>query len=441
MATNDDIAALRKAISIKEDENNELHQQIQIETNNLKDIIDIRQKIDDLKIIIEDEQNSYQKEEKKLNKQIEKCKKKINGFEKSEVKKVMSINTVKLTALEVSLNTNVEKMLKIDTKLAEIKENAKDKIFFIQEMDKKIATLEENITNYDILSNTITNVPHFNLLLDDLESQISSTKAHLSNSHKEISNLKIELEELKTQKAILQQQVDDFELDSGVPLTSVMPNLYSLKMTEIKQLISQSQDINYRYNHATNELNEVRNKIKDDAEDFIQQKQKLNETIQKLNNELSSLSSQFDNSITNHKTQITKTKQLQQQLESKIKDMQNSILETRSKDPSISSFSEKLESVWSGHQTVLDNYHKWQERLEKDRVILEKKLKVISELNELCPSSSKVKTEPGVKEFLFLFDVVYTQNRDMEKDLRLLIKEKEDLENENQQLMANLSNM
>ena len=121
--------------------------------------------------------------------------------------------------------------------------------------------------------------------------------------------------------------------------------------------------------------------------------------------------------------------------------MQNSILETRSKDPSISSFSEKLESVWSGHQTVLDNYHKWQERLEKDRVILEKKLKVISELNELCPSSSKVKTEPGVKEFLFLFDVVYTQNRDMEKDLRLLIKEKENLENENQQLMANLSNM
>ena len=438
MTTDDDIAVLKNAISTKQSERAELQRQIQSEINIYCEIDETRQNINDLKILIEDDLNVYQKEVKKLMKKKEKYNKKINEFEKTEVKKVMSINTVKLTALEVSLNTNVEKMMKIDNKLAEMKENFKDKIFAIQEMDNEISNLEEKLTNYDVLNNTITHTPHLNLLILDLESRISSTQDHISKTQRKISNLNVTLDELRTQKAIQQQRLDDFELDSELPLISVMPNLYSLRMTEIKDLISQSHEINYKYTQATNKLNEIRSKKKEEEENFLLKKKSLLETIKELDNKYNDLSLQIENTATLHKTQITKTKQLQQQLELKIKDLQNSILQMRSKDPSISSISQKLENVWSGHQNVLDIYHGWQDRLEKDRVILEKKIKVIKELNELCPLSSKVKTEPGVKEFLFLFDVVYTQNRDMEKDLRILIKEKEELEKENQNLKAKL---
>lgn len=440
MTTDDDIATIKKAVSVKQAENDDVYRQIQAESNNYQKLFEIRQRIDDIKLLNEDDQNSYQKEQKKLMKQIDKIKKKINGFEKTEVKKVMSINTVKLTALEVSLNTSVDKMIKTDNKLAELKENSKDKIFQIQEMDKNIENLEKFVSKYETISNSITNTHlNINFLLVDLESHVTTLQYHITNTRQRTSDLKVTLDELITQKAIQQQQIEDFEQDSETPLTTVMPNLYSLKMTEINQLISECQEFDFQNNKAINKLNEIRSQIKQEEEAFKEQKKGLLETIQKLNDDSNSILSQIENSKTQHKTQIIKTKQLQEQLKLKIKDMQNAILKTRSKDPSISTISEKLEKEWSNHQATLDVYQKWQNRLEKDRVILEKKIKVIAELKELCPLNSKVKTEVGVQEFLFLFDVAYTQNRDMGKDLQLLMKEKEELEKENKELKKQIS--
>ena len=440
MTTDDDIATLKKALSVKQAENDEVYRQIQAESNNYQKLFEIRQRIDDIKSLNEDDQNSYQKEQKKLIKQIDKIKKKINGFEKTEVKKVMSINTVKLTALEVSLNTSVDKMIKTDTKLAELKENSKDKIFQIQEMDKNIENLEKFVSKYETISNSITNTHlNINFLLVDLESHVTTLQYHITNTRQRTSDLKVTLDELITQKAIQQQQIEDFEQDSETPLTTVMPNLYSLKMTEINQLISECQEFDFQNNKAINKLNEIRSQIKQEEEAFKEQKKGLLDTIQKLNDDSNSILTQIENSKTQHKTQIIKTKQLQEQLKLKIKDMQNAILKTRSKDPSISTISEKLEKEWSNHQATLDVYQKWQNILEKDRVILEKKIKVIAELKELCPLNSKVKTEVGVQEFLFLFDVAYTQNRDMGKDLQLLMKEKEELEKENKELKKQIS--
>lgn len=440
MTTDDDIATLKKALSVKQAENDEVYRQIQAESNNYQKLFEIRQRIDDIKSLNEDDQNSYQKEQKKLIKQIDKIKKKINGFEKTEVKKVMSINTVKLTALEVSLNTSVDKMIKTDNKLAELKENSKDKIFQIQEMDKNIENLEKFVSKYETISNSITNTHlNINFLLVDLESHVTTLQYHITNTRQRTSDLKVTLDELITQKAIQQQQIEDFEQDSETPLTTVMPNLYSLKMTEINQLISECQEFDFQNNKAINKLNEIRSQIKQEEEAFKEQKKGLLDTIQKLNDDSNSILSQIENSKTQHKTQIIKTKQLQEQLKLKIKDMQNAILKTRSKDPSISTISEKLEKEWSNHQATLDVYQKWQNILEKDRVILEKKIKVIAELKELCPLNSKVKTEVGVQEFLFLFDVAYTQNRDMGKDLQLLMKEKEELEKENKELKKQIS--
>ncbi|KAK8887555.1 hypothetical protein M9Y10_038604 [Tritrichomonas musculus] len=440
MTTDDDIATLKKALSVKQAENDEVYRQIQAESNNYQKLFEIRQRIDDIKSLNEDDQNSYQKEQKKLIKQIDKIKKKINGFEKTEVKKVMSINTVKLTALEVSLNTSVDKMIKTDNKLAELKENSKDKIFQIQEMDKNIENLEKFVSKYETISNSITNTHlNINFLLVDLESHVTTLQYHITNTRQRTSDLKVTLDELITQKAIQQQQIEDFEQDSETPLTTVMPNLYSLKMTEINQLISECQEFDFQNNKAINKLNEIRSQIKQEEEAFKEQKKGLLDTIQKLNDDSNSILTQIENSKTQHKTQIIKTKQLQEQLKLKIKDMQNAILKTRSKDPSISTISEKLEKEWSNHQATLDVYQKWQNILEKDRVILEKKIKVIAELKELCPLNSKVKTEVGVQEFLFLFDVAYTQNRDMGKDLQLLMKEKEELEKENKELKKQIS--
>lgn len=440
MTTDDDIATLKKALSVKQAENDEIYRQIQAESNNYQKLFEIRQRIDDIKSLNEDDQNSYQKEQKKLIKQIDKIKKKINGFEKTEVKKVMSINTVKLTALEVSLNTSVDKMIKTDNKLAELKENSKDKIFQIQEMDKNIENLEKFVSKYETISNSITNTHlNINFLLVDLESHVTTLQYHITNTRQRTSDLKVTLDELITQKAIQQQQIEDFEQDSETPLTTVMPNLYSLKMTEINQLISECQEFDFQNNKAINKLNEIRSQIKQEEEAFKEQKKGLLDTIQKLNDDSNSILTQIENSKTQHKTQIIKTKQLQEQLKLKIKDMQNAILKTRSKDPSISTISEKLEKEWSNHQATLDVYQKWQNILEKDRVILEKKIKVIAELKELCPLNSKVKTEVGVQEFLFLFDVAYTQNRDMGKDLQLLMKEKEELEKENKELKKQIS--
>jgi hypothetical protein len=94
----------------------------------------------------------------------------------------------------------------------------------------------------------------------------------------------------------------------------------------------------------------------------------------------------------------------------------------------------RLEREWSEHDKQITEWTRVQDRLESFRLVLERKLKVIEDLKKY--PNSKMNMSKGLDEFLWLYDVVFVQNRDMEHDLGILTKELKDLEMENGELLV-----
>ena len=128
--------------------------------------------------------------------------------------------------------------------------------------------------------------------------------------------------------------------------------------------------------------------------------------------------------------EVNKKRILVNELEQKLGNLRTGIA-TRSRDhQDVTKLTEQLEMEWKNHQLACEEYQKGKSRIEKLRVILDHKLEVIKDLEEWCPLSSKPKVAPGLDEFMFLFDVVFTRNRELAQQLNLVQSELAALKNE-----------
>ncbi|OHT05663.1 hypothetical protein TRFO_05773 [Tritrichomonas foetus] len=430
--------ALQKQLS----EKSELISKITMASHEYHTLTDIRKQILNIKQSIRDEEKSFQKETLSLKKKIIKLSTKISETElKTEAKIGLNLNSVKLTTLQVSYKASVDKLYKVDQKLADFKEQSKDIIYFNQEIDKKIENLEEYCNKMEGIMSNLIPLPQILLQIADLESEVSTLKDHIKFVKHQIPARKMTIEELKTSISIMTQKLDDILNEEEAPLAEVMPDLYKVKIDELNQIIQKIREINQENEEL--KLNSSNYKIQ--TKEIFQNNEKEKNDLLSKNESLQHLCRNLENQINSHKgnaqMQIVKMKQLEIQLLQKIKKKQKEILKERAENPDLKDLSVVLEKKWSEHQLALDTYMKGKDKLEKDRVILDHKIRVIKDLNEWCPISAKVKTNPGIEEFMLVYDRVFTQNRDMANDLQLLSREKSDLEGEKKQLLRKWSNL
>jgi hypothetical protein len=97
-----------------------------------------------------------------------------------------------------------------------------------------------------------------------------------------------------------------------------------------------------------------------------------------------------------------------------------------------------LESELGERQIVLDGYENKRAEMDRLRMVLDRKLRIIDELEKAFPLAAKVKTTKGIDEFAFIYDVVFTRNRDLAHDLQLATQELTQLELENRELQSQL---
>lgn len=432
----DDITRIRRSIESKRIENLQLLTLYSQAKEKYSYVSSIQRRIINLKRYMQDEIKNNEYEINKLNKKISKTKSKITQFEAPKLKKVMSLNTVKLTALEISYNTATEKLFKVDQKYAALKELLQDKDIESNDLDELINQYQPFIDRLNRINSQLDQIRHWHLSLIDLESQLAFLQGETEKIRSKTEFKKIELNELKTQKHLSNQFLKDCELDLQ-DNSSIVD--FSSTLEENQRVLSELRSINLQLFQEQTVLAKIKFELNETSKSFQNEKTVLLKTLSNFDFHNQSLIDQFETIESKHKTKIKKKEQLATQLLQKIKDLQNSIGKARSQDSSLGQYSQTLEEQWEARQFLLDGYQNEMKRLEKNRVILEHKISVIKDLNEWCPLESKVKTTPGIEEFLFLYDVVYTQNRDMSHDLQILIKEMNEVEKENQFLKQQLA--
>lgn len=432
----DDITKIRRSIESKRIENLQLLTLYSQAKEKYSYVSSIQRRIINLKRYMQDEIKNNEYEINKLNKKISKTKSKITQFEAPKLKKLMSLNTVKLTALEISYNTATDKLFKVDQKYAALKELLQDKDIESNDLDELINQYQPFIDRFNRINSQLDQIRHWHLSLIDLESQLAFLQGETEKIRSKTEFKKIELNELKTQKHLSNQFLKDCELDLQ-DNSSIVD--FSSTLEENQRVLSELRSINLQLFQEQTVLAKIKFELNETSKSFQNEKTVLLKTLSNFDFHNQSLIDQFETIESKHKTKIKKKEQLATQLLQKIKDLQNSIGKARSQDSSLGQYSQTLEEQWEARQFLLDGYQNEMKRLEKNRVILEHKISVIKDLNEWCPLESKVKTTPGIEEFLFLYDVVYTQNRDMSHDLQILIKEMNEVEKENQFLKQQLA--
>jgi chromosome segregation ATPase len=148
--------------------------------------------------------------------------------------------------------------------------------------------------------------------------------------------------------------------------------------------------------------------------------------LEKLGNEISRLSSEPDEGG----IEVAKKLALREQLERKVTELRHSARWQQFDNPRITELMEELEGVKDERDVAADEYATGRLRLFQLREQLERKERAIKDLSSWCPLYSKVKVRPGMEEFLFLYDVVLTRNRDLASDLNTLTQEIRELEAE-----------
>ena len=431
-----DIGSLKAAILKNQKENQKLEENIKncIKENNELEFI--RKQILFVQQQLREEEKSNTKETISIQKRIAKLKKKIESYEKVDMKMEISLNTVKLTTLQVSLKSNTEKLYRVDQKYAELKEQTRDYSTFDKDIDLKIAEQEKICYKMDIISKNLGAFAPLIMNIIDLEGRFKMLDEHVRGTLESISIKSIELQELKTKRSVQMQHLEDIYSDDS--LDEVIPGLYSIKVSELSNLIASMQDVNNDQANQNKVLSEIKNQTNQDLKAFEIMKNDYEKKKNNIDSQIKSINTESKRYSEEAKTRMIKMKQLSKELKQKINEQKTQILRKRSEDPDLSNLTSVLENKWREHQQALDKYQKGKQKLEKKRVILDNKLKVIEDLNELCPLKSKVKTTPGTEEFMFLYDVVYTQNRDMGNDLNLLSKEENKLLTENDKLKKEL---
>jgi vacuolar-type H+-ATPase subunit I/STV1 len=124
------------------------------------------------------------------------------------------------------------------------------------------------------------------------------------------------------------------------------------------------------------------------------------------------------------------------QLNEKLEEAKEEIVQKQLALAGVIELKERLENEQNEKRDTAEAYTAGKAHVARVSLLLDRKQRVIADLEKWCPLDSKVKVKPGMDEFLFLFDVIWTRNRDVAADLQAVTRELSALETENGYLCA-----
>ncbi|OHT02624.1 hypothetical protein TRFO_07046 [Tritrichomonas foetus] len=394
-----------------------------------------QQKIDSLESAIEADEESQNRELSEASAEVKNFRpdssSRWNIFDR-EQKKIP-----KLESTLASHEEKLEKLIKLGVEMQEADHENEEKINPLlaeaKEIEKQLSKLErlstrippaapimlkldelerENVFLVDSNKLALTKLPEMSQKVEELEEKIQLNEAQLNRYLLELNSIQLEIEQQKTAKNEQFVQLQEVSTE----LTHVNQEMRNENTTcSHEHSLSEKQEISQQ-----SELTELRKQIiefKHDVETFPEQ-------IKIAHNDNATL--------------LYKKKQMSEQLEKKLVEIRQEMIQKQSNTEEVQQLTSKLEQHWLQHQKIFDAHEKKKALLEKKRDELQRKKIAYEEINNRWPIHGKVKAKIGLSELNYIYEEAMIQNRKMALDLNTL---KDDLvvqEEMNATLKANL---
>ena len=432
MISEEELAELRSKEAAMAEQQGELMGEVRRLRQLVEETKETRKRIASVKQITADEEKKAQKEIAKLQKKRNSTEEKMRAVQEKG-KTGFSLNTIKLATDEMKLKTSQEKLTKVRAKL----EGMEEQLVRAKEAETKVSDEVEAFESYcarmEEMAKQVTPCARMMMKIVDLEGELArlSKQESMANRQSVRIGAMIEVYEraISEKRRKLEESVGVIEPNKGMLVT--MSALLKNKMDEIEMMKERVKGLEEDAARETAAQSSIRKEIDAMKQEFSEYEKSCNETIK-------GLSMNFEEEIREASEkaaiEVHKRKTLISQLEQQLGNVRTGIATKPIDQSDVCKLTDQLEAEWKNHQIASDQYQKGKTRIEKLRVILDHKLEVIKDLEEWCPLSSKPKVSPGLNEFMFLFDVVFTRNREMAQQLNLITTELEHLQAEHDQL-------
>ena len=432
MISEEELAELRGKEAAMAEQQGELMGEVRRLRQLVEETRETRKRIASARQMAADEEKKAQKEIAKLQKKRNSAEEKMRAVQEKG-KTGFSLNTIKLATDEMKLNSGQEKLAKVTAKLEGMEEQLARAKEAEAKAGEEVDAFESYCARMEEMARQLTPCARMMMRIVDLEGELARLSAQESVASRQSVQLgaMIEVYEraISEKRRKLEESVGVIEPNKGMLVT--MSALLRNKTDEIEVMKERATGLEEDVARETAAQASIREEIEAMKREFGEYEKSSNETIKGLSR---NFEEELREASETAAIEVHKRKTLISQLEQQLGNVRTGIA-TRPIDQSdVRKLTEQLEAEWKNHQIACDQYQKGKARIEKLRVVLDHKLEVIKDLEEWCPLTSKPKVSPGLNEFMFLFDVVFTRNREMAQQLNLITSELEHLQAEHDQL-------
>lgn len=346
----------------------------------------------------------------------------------------------KMAKLEATVAQLEEKLDKINKACDELLQKDQANEDSILQLNQKAEKTNDRLMKLRALSSRIPPPAPVLHQLEDLE----DTKIYLQKSNNEAITL---IPDLKNRQETLSEQLqtDSTDLELATmdlqTLTIEIDQHKDNKNDQFAQLQKTNLELQELNLQVRTENDASAREVSINDELSIKQTKDLTDIkkeILLIKTSMANFEDQKKAAYGDNATLLGKKKQLCDQLEKKLAEERQILIEKQSNTSEVQNLTTKLEKLWLEHEKMVQQYGNKKKELQRTKDELERKNIAIMEINGRWPIDGKVKTKAGMNELNHMYEIALVQNRKMAGDLHTLQEELSVQEEMNKTLKENL---
>jgi chromosome segregation ATPase len=392
----------------------EFQQKISSYQEDTKTLARVRRQLPGVLRDLEDLAQKFATELTPLQQQIDRHKRQM-----PETKKFKT-DSDKLTSDENQLAISREKLDKLIEQLAISTAEMQTQKDSEDSVDRDLSIVEEYCFRISEIGDRLQDIREFSFYFADLESELFSQIYEREAIAAQMLLLRSEeelfLQTVEQSKAKLEALMKEF--DDNKPAMEIL-NVFPEKVDELKAVSAELQSIHQEFRIEMPKATEIRSNIHTLLSNQSQWCNEKLDVLGDLDREILRLSSFPEHG----NLEIAKKLVKLNELERKLEDERQKLIRKQSNDPNVAELRANLEREENDKKEIAAEYMTGKAHVAHLSLLLDRKQRVISDLDRWCPLNSKVKIRPGIDEFFFIYDVILTRNRDVANDLQIITQE------------------
>ena len=437
MISRDELALLQQKLVERTNQREEYSNQIEEKKKELEELNTILQKISTIN-------DAIASDEELQNRELSEAAAEVHNFKPESFLgtkwNIFDRDEKKISKLESTIAQLEEKLEKVTSNCDDLLQKDQANEDSLYQLNKKAEKASNRLAKLRQLSSRIPPPAPVLNQLEDLE----DTNNYLKKSNKEAIAL---IPDLKKRLDSLEEQVQTDSTDLELVTMDLQTSTIEVdqhkddKNDQFAQLQKTNLELQSLNVQVRTENDNSSHEISINDELSIKQTKDLTEIRKKILNlktQMSNFNDQKKAAYGDNATLLNKKKQLCDQLEKKLSEERQILIEKQSNTSEVQDLTTKLEKLWIEHEKMVQQHENKKKQLEKAKDDLNRKNIAIMEINSKWPIDGKVKTKPGMNELNHMYEIALIQNRKMADDLNTLQEELAVQEEMNKTLKENL---